>query len=174
MEWFTNQADLFAERYDNIPYGVFGAVDCTYIYVITPDDEQWFDYIDKDKDICVKAQVLCNYNYEILDIIVGYPGCVHDISIFQVSDLFRYFERGESFIANRFRILGDSAYPTRPYLVKATSEISPESARSVIENCFAQIKQQWRILMKRIDCNIDKVPQLFVACCILFNIYKRE
>ena len=38
-EWFTTQANLFDARYNNIPYGVFGAVDCTYIYVITPDDE---------------------------------------------------------------------------------------------------------------------------------------
>ena len=67
---------------------------------------------------------------------------MHDSSIYQVSNLFNYFEQSNTFFANRLRILGDSAYPTRAYIVKATADISPESARSVIENKFGQLKQQ--------------------------------
>ena len=114
--WFEQQANDFSTRYPNCPSNVFGAIDCTYIYVKIPDDDHWFEYIDKDKDICIKAQILCNYNYEIVDVLVGYPGSVHDISIFQVSNVFDYFENTSNFITNQYRFIGDSAYPTRCYL----------------------------------------------------------
>ena len=83
--YFEAQSNLFVNHY-NLPElaGSFGVVDCTYIYSKVPDDDNWFEYVDKDRDICVKAQVLCDFNYTILDVLVGYPGGVHDAAIFQV------------------------------------------------------------------------------------------
>ena len=164
--WFEEQANAFCSRCNSDLQGVYGAIDCTYIYIITPDSDQWFDYIDKDRDICIKAQGLCDYNYEILDVLVGYPGGVHDSSIFQASKLYDFLENTNNFITQRFKILGDSAYPSRNYLIKASNEVSSESARSVIENCFGQIKQQWRILLKRLDCSTDRIPLVVIACCV--------
>ena len=79
-----------------------------------------------------------------------------------------------SFITSRFKILGDSAYPDRPYLIKASPDISQESARSVIENCFGQLKSQWRCLLKPVDVDVLRVPHIFITCSILFNICKED
>ena len=43
-------------------------------------------------------------------------------------------------------------------------------ARIVVENTFGRLKGRWRRLMKRNDMNIDNVPYVITACCVLHNM----
>ena len=43
-------------------------------------------------------------------------------------------------------------------------------ARIVVENTFGRLKGRWRRLMKHIDMDINNVPHIITACCILHNL----
>ena len=79
-------------------------------------------------------------------------------------------------------LLGDSAYPSRPYLLKIFKanvtdprfndkkrfDESVNSGRVVIEHAFGALKNRWRIL-KHFNMNMDKAATVTLACCVLHN-----
>ena len=80
-------------------------------------------------------------------------------------------------------LIGDSAYPLSSWLMKPfahNSNLTPSQrsfnyhlsrARILVENAFGRLKARWRRLMKRNDMNIDTIPCVVTACCILRNNY---
>ncbi len=40
----------------------------------------------------------------------------------------------------------------------------------VVKNAFGRLKGRWRILLKRNDTIIQKLPNLVIACCVLHNL----
>ena len=43
-------------------------------------------------------------------------------------------------------------------------------ARIVVENAFGRLKARWRRLIKQNDMEVQHVPNVVTACCILHNI----
>ena len=78
-------------------------------------------------------------------------------------------------------MLGDSAYSLMQWLMKPY-EHSTNNARKikfnvelsrgrvVIERAFGILKGRWRILMKRMDFDVDFTSEIFLCACILHNI----
>ena len=79
-------------------------------------------------------------------------------------------------------LIGDSAYPLKTWLMKPFPHDSKlthnqqvfnyhfSEARVVVENAFGRLKARWRRLSKRNDMNIDNIPCVVTACCILHNV----
>ena len=79
-------------------------------------------------------------------------------------------------------ILGDSAYPSLPWLVKPYPETTTMTdmeklynyrqsrARMIVENSFGKLKGRWRCLLKRMDFKLENVPHVVAACVVLHNI----
>ena len=44
------------------------------------------------------------------------------------------------------------------------------SARVTIERAFGVLKGRWRCLLKRLDNNLENIPDIILACCVLYNI----
>ena len=44
------------------------------------------------------------------------------------------------------------------------------SARVTIERAFGVLKGRWRCLLKRLDNNLENIPDIILACCVLHNI----
>jgi hypothetical protein len=79
-------------------------------------------------------------------------------------------------------LLGDSAYPSRPYLLKffkaSTTDLrfndkiifdeSVNSGRVIIEHVFGALKNRWRIL-KNFNMSMDRAATVTFACCVLHN-----
>ena len=77
-------------------------------------------------------------------------------------------------------ILGDSAYPLLPFLMKGfVNEGSNEkeqifgfklsSARMVIECAFGRLKERFRCLRRKMDINIEDLLYVIYACFSLHN-----
>ena len=126
-----------------------------------------------------------------LDICVGWPGRVHDARVLHNSQLYTKGERGDLFedrmaIINATRVpvvvLGDPAYPLRPWLMKPfinTGSLSTEQrqfnyhlsrARVIAEHAFGHLKGRWRCLWKKLSVQVEDIPDVVGACCVLHNI----
>ena len=113
-----------------------------------------------------------------LHVATGYPGSLHDARILRVFSLFGKAERNE-ILAQPTRsidgfnvrplILSDSAYPSTMWQIKPFPfrQNLPQhqkvfnkhlsSARVTVERAFGVLKGRFRILMKRMDVNLDNV-----------------
>ena len=124
-------------------------------------------------------------------ICVGCPGSVHDACVFKNSGIYKKLKNENSFSSQTINIrgvevlyfiIGDLAYPLQSFLLKLfphNSSLSDNQttfnyrlsrARIVAENAFGHLKARWRRLTKRNDMNVENVPHIVDACCILHNV----
>lgn len=83
-------------------------------------------------------------------------------------------------------LIGDPAYPLKPWLLKGFSDpghLTREQqlfnyrlsrARMVVECAFGRLKGRWRCLLKRNDTHLHKLSLTIAACCILHNICEEQ
>lgn len=78
--------------------------------------------------------------------------------------------------------MGDTAYPNKTWLIqpfkdtggllrdqrKFNREVS--KMRIVSERTFGMTKGRWRVLLKRLDEDSDRIPDTIIVCCVLHNI----
>ncbi|XP_036143092.1 putative nuclease HARBI1 [Monomorium pharaonis] len=104
---------------------VIGCIDCTHIRVQSFGGEDAELFRNRKGYFSINAQVTCNSNLQITDIVARWQGSVHDSTIFNNSRLKANFENGA--YDNGF-LLGDSAYPSKQYLLTLliTTQIAAE------------------------------------------------
>ncbi|CAM5151649.1 unnamed protein product [Natator depressus] len=134
-------------------------------------------------------QALVDHKGHFTHINVGWLGKVHDARIFRNSGLFEQLQEGTYFPDQKITggdvdmpivILGDSAYPLMPWLMKpytGTLDSSKEQfnyrlnkCRMVVECVFGRLKARWRSLLSRLDLSETNVPIVIAACCVLHDI----
>ena len=167
-----------------------GAIDGSHIPV-KPPALNHTDYYNRKGYYSVVLQAVVDDEYLFRDVMVGWPGSVHDARVFANSSVYHKANQKEILNTNRVRIRGidiypfivaDSAYPLKSWLMKPfpyNSTMSSEKkkfnyilsrGRIVTENAFGRLKARWRRLMKRNDMDVSRVPPVVLACCILHNI----
>lgn len=155
-----------------------GAIDGTHIPIEAPQESP-ADYHNRKGWHSVILQALVDDVGNFTDICVGWPGKVHDARVLNNSQLFAKGERGDLFedrtaIINATRVpvvvLGDPAYPLRPWLMKPfinTGTLSTEQrqfnyrlskARVVVEHAFGCLKGRWRCLHKKLSVHVEDIP----------------
>lgn len=124
-------------------------------------------------------QAVCDHRMMFTDVYVGEVGSVHDARVFRRSPRFRSF-RVEDF-TNSTHLLADGAYPLSKHIIvpfrdnghltlqQGNFNFQHAKARNVIERAFALLKNRFRRL-KYIDAEIENIPNVIVACCVLHNI----
>ena len=87
------------------------------------------------------VQAVVDHNYLFRDLCVGWPGRVHDARVLANSSLFRKVTSGEVLQgeqeeiqgqALRTYLIGDSAYPLLPWLIKPFSFSSSLNSPTII------------------------------------------
>ena len=168
-----------------------GAIDGTHIPIQAPQ-ENYTDYVNRKSYHGIVMQALVDSRYLFRDIVIGWPGSVHDARVLSNSELYNRGLDGQLFdatvkttvLGNEIGpvILGDPAYPLLNWLMKAypENETTPRwkrhfnyrlsRARMTVENTFGRWKGRFRRFMKRVDLGVDTTVHLVAASCIIHNV----
>ncbi|XP_068741748.1 putative nuclease HARBI1 [Montipora capricornis] len=168
-----------------------GAIDGTHIPIIAPVVDHT-EYVNRKGYHSIVMQAVVDSKYLFRDVVVGWPGSVHDARIFSNSGLYKKGNERTLFSSDVSEtiqgcdiqplLLGDPAYPLLPWLVKGYPENSNTSdverhfnymlsrARMTVENTFGRWKGRFQKFLKRVDMQVETLVNVVVASCILHNI----
>ena len=168
-----------------------GAIDGTHIPIIAPSESR-VEYVNRKgfHSIIMQACVDCNYLFR--DVVVGWPGSVHDARVFSNSAIYKQGNEGKLFPTGLSKeingeeifpvILADPAYPLLPWLMKGfpmkgvltrkqrVFNYRLSRARMTVENTFGKWKGRFIRFIKRVDMEVKNLVIIVLASCILHNI----
>ena len=122
--------ETFRENTPSELVNVAGAIDGTHIKTIAPR-ENAFDYFSRYQQHDFIIQVVVDGRGKFIDAVCGFPGSAHDARVLRNSELNYNAERGNILQAPvvtiggrdiRPYLVGDSAYPQAPWLIKPFPE----------------------------------------------------
>ena len=167
-----------------------GAIDGCHIPIASPAMNRT-DYYNRKGWYSMILQGAVDHSYRFIDVNIGWPGSVHDARVFSHSSVYKKITE-HTLLPDRtitvngvsipLYLIGDSAYPLQTWLMKPFTHGTVLTlqqktfiyricrARIVVENSYGRLKARWRRLMKRNDMNIDNIPHVITAACILHNI----
>ncbi|XP_001951909.1 putative nuclease HARBI1 [Acyrthosiphon pisum] len=138
---------------------VIGALDCTHIRIQSPKSDIGEQFRNRK----------------------GWPGSVHDSTIFDNSLIRAKFENNE--FGNTF-LLGDGGYPCRNYhltpLLNPRTEAERKyqkaqiGSRNVVEGLFGVLKRRFPVLAVGIRTKLSTTMATIVATAVLYNFLLKE
>ena len=172
-----------------------GAIDGTHIPILAPE-ESHLAYVNRKGYHSIIMQAVVDSNYIFRDVVIGWPGSVHDARVLSNSSIYQKGNNDQLFPeipAKQIQgenvspfIIGDPAYPLLPWLMKPyqVSSNSPPAervfnyslsrARMTVENTFGRWKGRFARFLKRVDMCVTSVVPVTKASCILHNLCEMQ
>lgn len=156
-----------------------GCIDGSSIPIRTPAHKIKSTYVNRHDIPCITLQGICDYKKRFIDIFVGIPGKVHDARVFKMSDISNLLP--DICNVNKYHILGDGAYPIRPWLLIPYKDYGNlthkqkrynkkfSATRVLIENTFGILKGRFRQLIRLDMLSVSTLTKFIIVCCILHN-----
>jgi len=160
------------------------AIDGSHIPIKRPQ-HNWESFFSRKHEYGVQCQAVVDSEGLFIDFNVGYTAAAHDSRVFHNSS---FAAKAPSLIPPGYYVLGDSAYPNKPWLLttykkyKHTPQTDPQKlynlihakTRVVVEHAFGRLKQRWRLLKYMDITDLKLVHKLIVAAAILHNYCERR
>lgn len=137
----------FMEKF-NFP-GVVGCVDCSHVAILAPHIDEHL-YFNRKRFHSKNVQIISDSNLKILNVNANFPGSTHDAFIWSNSGIYTIMSNNYYNGNRNSWLLGDSGYPTEPWLLTPVGNPppgSPEarynsalcSARNCVERCIGKL-----------------------------------
>ncbi|XP_024878983.1 putative nuclease HARBI1 [Temnothorax curvispinosus] len=162
--------------------GAIGAIDCTYINIITPRIHEEA-YVNHHGNHSLNVQAIVDPDLKILNINARYPGARNDAFIWNSSPIKHVMEHFYNHGERRTYLIGDAGYPLEPWLMTPLPYYPQRSrqyhyneklckARCIVERFFGVLKGTWRCLsyQRVLMYAPDIAGQIVNACAILHNM----
>ena len=135
MPGSSDKATIKSQFYElaNLP-SILGLVDGTHIRIQKPSENE-ADYVNRHFYHSINVQAICLPDCRFSLVLARFPGSVHDLRIWKLSQVGTYVEN--NFLAGE-HILGDSGYMLKPCLL--TPYWQPAS--NIRENYITPIKKR--------------------------------
>ncbi|CAH2109216.1 unnamed protein product [Euphydryas editha] len=156
---------------------VLAAIDCTHIRIQSPCHVVGEEFRNRKGYFSLNVQAICDADLKFMNVVARWPDSAHDATIFNNSILRAQCDAGQ--FGNRW-LLGDSAYPNRPYLL--TPILTPNTGgehryneahiktRNTIERTFGIWKRRFPVVALTMRLSLPKVQAIIIATAVLHNI----
>lgn len=172
---------------ENWEFPCVGAWDGFHVYIST----KLKNFYSFKKRYSVTNMGFIGNNKRFMWAAVGAPGSTHDSRLLKNCNIYSDINNGHvlpnkslslsSYGKIPFTTVGDSAFPSHPWLLKPYKECTrvPKqryfnkrlcSARVVSEHAYGMLKGRWRIIYKKTECHLDNISLLIMTCIALHNI----
>ncbi|XP_049524340.1 uncharacterized protein LOC125945961 [Dermacentor silvarum] len=179
---FPDDLEKLSRDFENVSGvpGVVGCIDGSYIRIQCPEKKIASTYVNRHHFLSMTLQAVCDNKRRFSDVLVGSSSKIHDSRVFRMSSLAKKLPgicQGD-----RYHLLGDAAYPVRPYLLtpyrdygtltkeKKKFNAKFSATRVLIENSFGILKKRFRQLMYLELRTVPWLNTFILACCILHNL----
>lgn len=179
VKWPTDQARTFVHEGFKAIGGIediIGAIDGTHFILQNAPQKDKELYFTRKKRYALHCQGIVDFRGIFTSYDVGWPGSVHDAKVYRHSSF--YLNKSLLIKENDF-LIGDSAYPLSPFLIKPYSKPNNEqkafnqifsSHRIVVEHTFGRLKNRFmgirEISIKKISTAIN-----LIDCAIVLHNY---
>lgn len=192
MQW-KKEAKQFEELW-NFPHCI-GSIDGKHINITKPPGSGSY-YFNYKKNFSIILMAIVNANYEFLMVDVGVNGRASDAGVFKQTKFYEKLESkslgipepeilSESCGKMPFVLVADDAFPLTENIMKPYNHNTLKRdeiifnyrlsrARRIVENVFGILASRFRILLKTINLNPDKVSTIVLACCHLHNFLRQK
>eukprot|EP00735_Rhodelphis_limneticus_P011516 TRINITY_DN4626_c0_g1::TRINITY_DN4626_c0_g1_i1::g.19620::m.19620 TRINITY_DN4626_c0_g1::TRINITY_DN4626_c0_g1_i1::g.19620 ORF type:complete len:254 (+),score=-16.77,sp/Q9M2U3/ALPL_ARATH/31.40/2e-12,DDE_Tnp_4/PF13359.1/2.2e-26,DDE_Tnp_1/PF01609.16/6.7e-05,DDE_Tnp_1/PF01609.16/26,Plant_tran/PF04827.9/0.00011,DDE_Tnp_1_2/PF13586.1/0.0045 TRINITY_DN4626_c0_g1_i1:600-1361(+) len=157
-----------------------GIVDGKHVYTKRPwgiTAEQAIGFIGRKMRSCILMQAVVDLKFRFLDVLVGWPGSVHDSRMYKNSKLFLH--RTHLFSDGTY-IIGDSGYPNLPahHALFRPSSVGGDpvkrhynrvisSIRVSVERAFGLLTCRFRSIRKDVECRYETTNLLVSAAVVI-------
>ncbi|XP_049301680.1 putative nuclease HARBI1 [Anopheles funestus] len=175
------EARRFFYSKSGIP-GVVMAADGTHIRMVAPNENAVL-YFNRKGFYSLNALLICDHRNLIRYVNAKYSGSNHDAFIFEESPANLFFEERWREGDRQCKILGDSAYPSKPWLLRPFANSQPNSveaeynfkhakARVIIEKTIGMLKGRFRCINgeRQLHYTPTKCVRIVNVCCALHNL----
>lgn len=176
------KAGFLAKSSGKGPRNTIGCIDGCHIEINTPRESP-HSYFNRKKFPSIILQGICNNRNKFIDVLIGFPGSVHDARVLREGPFFA----DASDKCSGGYLLGDSAYPLMPWLMtpykncerrfpgwKKRYNKHLSQQRVAIENAFGLLKQRFRRLYFVDATSIKQCCLIVIAACVLHNLCNEE
>ncbi|XP_066593244.1 putative nuclease HARBI1 [Prorops nasuta] len=148
----SNDSEMFRNQNENFQISgfvrVIGVIDCFHVRVKSFGRENSEYFRNRKGYFSINVQAIVNSRMEIIDLVARWFGSTHDSTMFDNSRIKARFENEEF---GSGLLLGDSGYPTLPYLLtplqnpQSSAEVLYNEAlirtRCLVERCFGVLQK---------------------------------
>ncbi|XP_058122783.1 putative nuclease HARBI1 [Anopheles ziemanni] len=162
--------------------GVVMCVDGSHIKIIPPHEDPVL-YYNRKGFYSLNALMICDHSKKIRYVNARFSGSNHDSFIFNNSTCMGFFEDKWRNGERMFKLLGDSAYASKPWLIKPFRNPDPDTpessfnlkhsrGRSIIEQTFGSLKNRFRCILgaRQLHYAPPKCVKIVNVCCALHNL----
>ncbi|XP_058122802.1 putative nuclease HARBI1 [Anopheles ziemanni] len=157
-------------------------VDGTHIRIIPPMNDRDHHY-NRKGFYSLNALMICDHKMVIRYVNARYGGANHDSHIWSVNGIDDFFANKHQTGDTTVKVLADSAYPSKPWIVTPKRNAAPDSpeasynthhakGREIIERTFGILKNKSTCLLWARQ--LHYTPEIAICitnvCCALYNI----